>query len=299
MVKGKENQIVADDWKRASNAQRAWMICQAISDGMMDQEKVKKLLEVADGQDQISLKVLHNAVVKCIRDYQAESTSARLNDWQKAESALEQQLVVLSEKYLGHSPTLANTLAVADYLRDQGWKVKKSAVYKHKKEGKLRCEADGTYRIDEVDRYAQTYLKRADGSASEKLEKLQQEKLHAEIEKTKAQARHWTMKAEMFTGAYVPKDLFEGELAKRAAVFRNDLETFARAEASEIVNRAAGNADTIPDLIEWLLGRFESFLARYGEERTFRVILPPPGQENETREDETDDERDEETEDEE
>ena len=115
MVKGKENQIVADDWKRASNAQRAWMICQAISDGMMDQEKVKKLLEVADGQDQISLKVLHNAVVKCIRDYQAESTSARLNDWQKAESALEQHLAVLSEKYLGSAPTFANTLAVAGY----------------------------------------------------------------------------------------------------------------------------------------------------------------------------------------
>ena len=275
MVK-KQKQTVSDDWGRASNSQRAWMICQAISDGKMDQEKVKKLLEVADEQDQVTLKVLHNAVVKCIKDYQTESTSARLNDWQKAESALEQHLVLLSGKYLGSSPTLSNALAVAEYLKDQGWKVRKSAVYKHKKEGKLRCGADGTYLISEVDRYAQTYLKRADGSAPDKLEKLQQEKLHAEIEKTKAQARHWTMKAEVFTGAYVPKDLFEGELAKRAAVFRNDLETFARAEASEIVSRAAGSADTISDLIEWLLGRFESFLARYSEERTFKVILPPP-----------------------
>jgi len=239
----------------------------------MNQEKVKELLSRAEEQDQIALKVLHNAVVKCIKDYQAESTSSRLKDWQKAESALEELCATLSGKYLGRTPSLPTTLAVADYLKEQGWKIRKTTVYQHKKEGKLRCGADGTYAIDEVDRYAMTYLKRTDGSAPENLEKLQQEKLNAEIEKTKAQAQHWRMKAEVFTGSYVPKDLFESELAKRAAVFRNDLENFARAEAPDIVNRTGGSADTISDLIEWLLDRFELFLDRYSQERTFKVPL--------------------------
>lgn len=241
----------------------------------MDQDKVKELLSLADQQDQITLKVLHNAVVKCIKDYQTESTATRLKDWQKAEAALEHLCATLFGKYLGSTPSLPTTLAVADFLKEQGWKIRKTTVYQHKKEGKLRCGADGTYAIDEVNRYAMTYLKRIDGSAPDNLEKLQQEKLNAEIDKTKAQAQHWKMKAEVFTGAYVPKDLFESELAKRAAVFRNDLETFARAEAPEIVNRTGGSADTVSDLIEWLLGRFELFLARYSEERTFKVPLPP------------------------
>ena len=55
----------------------------------MDQEKIKTLIEAAGQEDQIKLKVLHNAVIKCIQDYRTESTSSRLNDWQKAETALD------------------------------------------------------------------------------------------------------------------------------------------------------------------------------------------------------------------
>lgn len=276
MVKNRKQAVAADDWDRASNAQRAWMICRAISEGKMDQEKIKRLLDVADQQDQIKLKVLHNAVVKCIKDYQTESTSARLNDWQKAETALEAFVVDLWGKHFGEeNRTLQNALAVVDYLSAQGWKVRKSAIYNHKKEGKLRPQQDGSFRIADVERYAETYLKRKDGSESGKLDKLQQEKLVAEIEKTKAQARHWSMKAETFSGAYVPKELFEAELAKRAAVFRNDLETFARAEAGGIVSMAAGDAGKTPDVIEHILGRVEAFLARYAEEKEFKVPLPP------------------------
>jgi len=182
--------------------------------------------------------------------------------------------------------SLQNVLAVVDYLSAQGWKVKKSAVYNHRKEGKLRLQPDGSFRIADVERYAAAYLRRKDGSESGKLDKLQQEKLIAEIDKTKAQARHWTMKAETFSGAYVPKELFEAELARRAAIFRNDLETFARAETGGIVSLAAGDAGKIPDVIDWILGRVEAFLARYSEEREFKVPLPPPDSDARTEDDE-------------
>lgn len=278
-----------DNWDRASNAQRAWMIYNAISDRKMDQEKIKRLLDVADQQDQIKLKVLHNAVIKCLKDYQADSTSAHLNDWQKAETALETFVIDLWGKHFEGERSLLNILAVVDHLSAQGWKVRKSAVYNHKKEGKIRPQSDGTFRISDVDRYAETYLKRKDGSESGKLEKLQQERLIAETDKIKAQARHWTMKAETFSGAYVPKELFESELAKRAAIFRNDLETFARAEAGGIVSLSGGDSGKIPDMIEFILGRIEAFLARYSEEREFKVPLPPADAEDD-KEEEAEDE---------
>jgi hypothetical protein len=286
---GSKQPVAADDWDRASNAQRAWMICRAISEGKMDQEKIKRLLDVADQQDQIKLKVLHNAVVKCIKDYRTDSTSARLNDWQKAEGALETFVVDLWGKHFEDEKSLSNILAVVDYLSGQGWKVHKSAVYNHKKEGRIRPQPDGTFRIVDVERYAETYLRRKDGGESGKLDKLQQEKLVAEIDKTKAQARHWTMKAETFSGAYVPKELFEMELAKRAAIFRNDLDTFASAEAGGIVSLAAGDAGKIPDVIEFMISRFEEFLVRYSEEKQFKVPLPPAdpnGREDREEEDE-------------
>jgi hypothetical protein len=270
----------ADNWDRASNAQRAWMIFNAISDGKMDQEKIKRLLDVADQQDQIKLKVLHNAVIKCLKDYQADSTSAHLNDWQKAEGALESFVVDLWGKHFQDEKALSNILAVVDHLAAQGWKVKKSTVYNHRKEGKIRPQPDGSFRIADVERYAETYLRRKDGGESGKLDKLQERKLNAEISKTEAQARHWSTKADAYSGAYVPRDLFERELAKRVAIFRNDLETFASAEAGGIVSLAAGDPGRIPDVIDHILGRFEDFLARYTEEREFKVPLPPPDADN-------------------
>ncbi|MCK9362112.1 MAG: hypothetical protein M0P74_00695 [Syntrophales bacterium] len=288
MVKDRKKTIAADDWDRASNAQRAWMICRAISEGKMDQEKIKRLLDVADQQDQIKLKVLHNAVVKCIKDYQTESTSARLNDWQKAEGALETFVVDLWEKHFQDEKTLSNILAVVDYLSGQGWKVHKSAVYNHKKEGRIRPQADGSFRISDVERYAETYLKRKDGSESGKLDKLQERKLTAEIAKTEAQTEHWVNRARASSGSYVPKEQHERDLARRAAVFRSDLETFARSEASEIVSLVVGDAGKIPELVTWLLGRFDGFLSAYAEEREFTVPLLPA--EKETDVDPDDDE---------
>ena len=171
--------------------------------------------------------------------------------------------------------TLANTMAVVDHLAAQGWKVKKSSVYNHRKEGKIRPQPDGSFRIADVERYAETYLKRKDGSESGKLDKLQQEKLVAEIKKTSAQAEHWQNKARESSGKFILKEQHERDLTRRAAIFRNDLETFASAEACGIVSLVAGDAGKIPELVAWMLGHFDDFLANYAEERTFTVPLPP------------------------
>lgn len=288
MVKDQKKTVATDDWDRASNAQRAWMICRAISEGKMDQEKVKRLLDVADQQDQIKLKVLHNAVVKCIKDYQTESTSARLNDWQKAEGALETCVMELWGKHFQDEQALSNILAVVDHLSAQGWKVKKSAVYNHRKEGKIRPQPDGSFRLADVERYAETYLKRKDGSESGKLDKLQQEKLVAEVKMIEARTEHWVNKARASSGSFIPKEQHERDLARRAAVFRSDLETFARSEASEIVSLIGGDAGKIPELVTWLLGRFDGFLASYAEEREFTVPLLPPEKDDALEDEETD-----------
>lgn len=258
---------------------------------MTTEEKVRKLITIVDQQDKIKLTILNNAVIKCIKDYQTESSSARLTDWQRAESALEACVTELWSKHYTDDASLPNALAVVDHLSAKGWKVKKSSIYNHRKEGKLRPQPDGSFKLADVDRYAETYLRRKDGGQSDKLDKLQQQRLDAEIRKTRAQADHWEMKAKSFSGAYVPKDLFEKEMAKRLAVFRNDLETFASSEAGEIATAVAGDPGRIPDLIAHLMDRFEVFLARYAEEREFKVPLPPtdPGEDPDDKEEDHDD----------
>jgi len=125
---------------------------------------------------------------------------------------------------------------------------------------------------------------------SGKLDRIQQEKLFAETEKSRAQAKHWITKERILSGSFVPKDLFERELTKRAILFRNDLEIFARSEAAGIANLIKGDVNLIPELTEYMLGKFEDMMDRYAQEREFKVQLPPQADELDATRDEDDEE---------
>ena len=73
-----------------------------------------------------------------------------------------------------------NVLEATVYLQDQGWKIKKSSMYRHIQEGRLRPEADGAFTEKAVLRYAKYFLKRLDGAMSRRNERMQQDKAAAE-----------------------------------------------------------------------------------------------------------------------
>lgn len=196
------------------------------------------------------------------------------------------------ERLAENANTLPNLLAVVDYLTGRGWKIRKSAAYKHRHEGKIRPQMNGTYKIPDVEKYAQTFLKRLDGGGRDPRDDFQSEKQAAETEKIKAQARHWSMKASILEGRYVEKGLFERELARRAAVFKNDIENFCRSQAAGIISLVAGDAAKTPDLIEHMLGQAENWLGRYAEEKEFRLPEPQPAVEADDVVDDGDDDDD-------
>jgi hypothetical protein len=258
----------------------------------MDQEKLHKLLDLVDKQDQLKIKVLHNAVIKCIDDYRKDPATAKLKAWNAAESALDQFIDDLWGKHFAAKESLANRLAVYEYLSDQGWKVKKSTVYNHRKEGKIRQQKDGTFLVSDVDKYAAANLQRLDGTTegSEDVDLWQKKKLQAEADKMEAGARLWKKKADVLDGKYVPRDFFERELVKRAAVFKNDIESFIQAKALDIIHLVGGNPTKAPDLIEYMHDQAEDWLDRYAEDREFTI--PQMLNEIDFNEKETEDEED-------
>lgn len=167
--------------------------------------------------------------------------------------------------------SLGSIKAVVEYLAARGWKIKKSAVYKHRKEGKLRPQTDGTFAIRSVDKYATDWLSRADGAESIGLEKLQEEKAAAELKKLQAQAIHWDTKTKIETGQYIPKENWTRELASRAMVIKSDMKNFIYTEASEIIRMVEGNSDKTPDLIDYYLRRLETWVDRYSRDHEWPV----------------------------
>lgn len=172
--------------------------------------------------------------------------------------------------------TFPNILAMVEYLQAGGWKIAKSLAYKHRNEGRIRPQQDGLFHNKDVQKYARTFLRRADTgkTVSDNFDAQQNEKQAAETDKLKAQARHWGMKAGILEGLYVEKGLFERELARRAAVFKNDIDSFIRSQAAGIINMVAGDAAKTPDLIEYMLEQAENWLDRYAEDKEFRIPLP-------------------------
>jgi hypothetical protein len=170
--------------------------------------------------------------------------------------------------------TYENLVGVLAYLKERGYKASKSSLYLHAGHGKIHARKDGLFHVRDIEKYAKIFLKRRGGAPHRLptgLDSLQKEKLSAETIKLKAQAEHWQARARAFTGSLVPRELFEQELAKRASVFKNDLESFARAEAMGIVGIVDGNPDKAPDLVSWFITRFKEFLRRYSEDPDIRV----------------------------
>jgi len=242
----------------------------------MNHDKLKQLIETADPQDKIKLTVLSNAVVKGIKEYRDSPTAAKLKDWKAAEAALDEYARSVAPEPDADGRSLPNALAVVDYLSKNGWKIKKSAAYKHIQEKKLRPNRDGRYTVVEIERYAAAYLKRKDGIEQDvtPIDTIQQEKLRAETDKMKAQAEHWQIRAKAASGQYVDKGYFDQELARRAAIFRADLEGFVRSKASDITALVQGDALLIPHLIDYMQSEVETVLARYSEERPIEVPAP-------------------------
>lgn len=248
----------------------------------MDQEIFDKLLNAVNKQEQTTLKVLYNAVVKTLNDLNAGSSHVTVKAWEKTRSAYEQYKDELNKKYFpppdaAPAQTEAIFKNVQDVIRrvnEMGYKLAKSA-YNHAERGLLRPDKDGIYTQDIIDKYiVQANLKKKDGSRREKQEKINSERQNAETRRINAQAEREEFKLKREKGLYVQKESFERELSYRARVIKMDGEMFCRSEAGAVIELVGGDKDKIPDLQEFLLERFYEWLSRYAEDREF--IVPQP-----------------------
>lgn len=97
------------------------------------------------------------------------------------------------------------------------------------------------------------------------LNQLQAKKIKAEARKATAQSKYWAMKARIFSGDYVPQNIYESELIKRVLVLRHDFEILAKTLALEIIQKTEGNLSKQEALTDFLLKGFKEIIDRYGE----------------------------------
>ena len=153
---------------------------------------------------------------------------------------------------IGCSPQHISSLKTAGKIPSQ-------FIKKEKRNGKL-VDMIST---DFVKWYQENHTRQKPGPPSSMPQGMQAEKLKAEVSRLILQAKKLNMEIEEKQGIYVLKSDYEKALAERATIFRQDLESMARAKSHDIVSIAGGDPEKVPDVIDYILKLVYKFLERY------------------------------------
>ena len=224
--------------------------------------------------------VCYNAVVSTLRGYKENPTAATKNNWQAAREALAEVVQRISaasgENGHGEDPPEVFTTQqqVLAYLKDQGYKIGKSALSQHVRAGRLKKKKDGFHR-DAVDRFAGLRLRDESGldADGKKNAALMERKLRAEVEKLEEGARKSRMEREACEGKLIARDLVEQELAGRAVALEAGFDHMVYTRAAEWVDLVGGGQEKTPRLIEALLEAKNIWLNTYASLAEFEVVL--------------------------
>ena len=176
----------------------------------MTKDDLEKLL--ADKPSEVKTRgaVLFNAIGATMRTYNDDQSVSNLRNMKAAKDAFDRFVAELGGGM--SADRFDNLHAVLAYLQGDGWKIKKSNLYAHRKNGKIIPDTDGTFARAAVDKYARTFLRKIDTGkrvteASDELQrKLQNQQERLNEFKIRREARRDAMEEKEIVSARVVKD---------------------------------------------------------------------------------------------
>ncbi len=221
------------------------------------------MTEANDRIDQLLGKeeeVLKLALARTLAKVQAEPTSESLRNHEAAKKTwLEYQ----RKKQMLERPDEVVFKTVADayrYAVEQGYRRTRQTMDTHIAAGKLARRPDGGITKPAVDAYLAALDGDGEHSPAAEMELRDQV---AKTKKAEAQAEVWAVRAQLARGEVLPRSEVEGMLAERAQFLRQDLESFFRVMAPEIIALVEGDEGKVFELTAFGLDRLEEYLDRY------------------------------------
>ena len=166
------------------------------------------------------------------------------------------------------SPRVAD---VFRWLKGQGWQVGQSRLYQDAQAGKLGRDTAGNFTPALVNRYARTWLKRAETghTLSQTAAALAEKKLRAEIELKQAQAERERYLLKMEKDRWVRRDQVENEQVGRAAVLDAGFDYVFRARVGELLELYGADPACLPGVIKWFEDIKAELLQQYARPFAF------------------------------
>jgi hypothetical protein len=166
-----------------------------------------------------------------------------------------------------------NLLEVSEHLEKEGWKVSRSTLYKHAKDGRLHPDANGVFPAKAVEKYAIQWLHRKSDSEKVRAEKLAEEERREKIKYQAALRKQMELKLAILEGKYIQKDQLYLELAARAAVLDTGIKALVQLRADHWLATAQGNQGAIAEFMRALLADFDDLVNSFSTTKQFQVMF--------------------------
>lgn len=162
--------------------------------------------------------------------------------------------------------------AALAHITESGRKLGKSKFFEDIKRGRLRRQADGSFRLRDLERYmASLPMAQASEAQTERAQDRQRRKEEAEIRKIEAAARREEFDLAVKMGRYIPREQVHLELAARAVTLSLGLKTALEAKSLDIISALDGNPKKSLPLQELLEGILDEAFNSYSREMEFEL----------------------------
>ena len=167
----------------------------------------------------------------------------------------------------------ATQALVLSYLKDQGFKIGKSSLSNHVRQGLLR-KKEGVFLQADVDDYGRLHLQDSDSGervSDKKTRSLQMQKLKNEAALKKEQYLKAKLEREIQEGKFVPRDLVGIEQAAKAAVIDAGIVHTIRANSAAWIDLVGGDQAKEGELIQAMIDVFRVLVNEFASTESFTV----------------------------
>jgi hypothetical protein len=178
-----------------------------------------------------------------------------------------------TEEKKDQSQTFKTQGQVLVYLKDQGFKIAKSALSNHVRKGLLK-KKDGVFLQADVDDYGRIHLEDSDSGekvSDKKTRSLQMQKLKNEAALKREQFLKAKLEREIQEGKYVPRDMVGIEQAAKAAVIDAGIVHTIRANGAAWIDLVGGNQSKEGELIQSMIDEFRVLVNEFASTESFTV----------------------------
>ena len=238
----------------------------------MIKEELEKLIE--DKPDDVKGKgvLLFNAHLQAQINVKNDPSAISFKNMKAANDALEEFRLTYGGGRSGENIT--NISAVLAYL-ESNWKVTKTSLYRHHKEGKILPQSDGTFLQSAVDKYANTFLKQKSTGKrkQDKLDELQRRKTEQELKNLQLKNEREEFNYQKDRDLYILKDQMNIELASRAGLLINRQKNWIQAKASEWILLISGDQRKTGELINKMISDLDEHYNEYTGSREYETLI--------------------------